>query len=143
LPARVFGDLEEATVEGWVKWERFTKRARFFDFGKTDYTMYVESSKPDDPTLGFRLQTGVQNFGEIYVRALRTNEWMHIAAVSGKQGMKLYLNGLLVGTSPYTGSFRSLDNNENNYLGRSNWNSDEYFNGQMDEVRVWVTARTK
>jgi signal transduction histidine kinase/CheY-like chemotaxis protein/ligand-binding sensor domain-containing protein/protocatechuate 3,4-dioxygenase beta subunit len=143
LPARVFGDLEESTVEGWVKWERFTKRARFFDFGKVDYTMYVESGSSSDPTLGFRIQTGQNNYGDIYVRALRTNQWLHIAAVSGPQGMRLYLNGLLVGTSPYTGSFRSTGNNDNNYLGRSSWGSDDYFHGQMDEVRVWVTARTQ
>src|SRR6185503_7039609 len=143
LPGRVFGDLEESTVEGWVKWERFTKRARFFDFGKADYTMYVESGTTDQPTLGFRIQTGQDSYGDIYVRALRTNQWMHIAAVSSKQGMRLYLHGLLVGTSPYAGNFRSIGDNENNYLGRSNWDSDEYFDGQMDEVRVWVTARSQ
>jgi signal transduction histidine kinase/CheY-like chemotaxis protein/ligand-binding sensor domain-containing protein len=143
LPARVFVDLEESTVEGWIKWERFTKRSRFFDFGRANYTMYVESGSPAAPTLGFRIQTGERNFGDIYVRALRTNQWMHIAAVSGKEGMKLYMNGLLIGTSPYTGSFRSIGDNENNYLGRSNWSSDEYFHGQMDEVRVWVTARSQ
>ncbi len=143
LPARVFGDLEEATVEGWVKWERFTKSSRFFDFGKASYTMYVESGSPDDPTLSFRIQTGENNYGDIYARALRTNQWLHIAAVSGKQGMRLYLNGLLVGSNGFAGSFRTIGDNENNYLGRSNWGGDGYFHGEMDEVRVWVTARSQ
>ncbi len=143
LPSRVFGDLEEATVEGWVKWERFTKRARFFDFGREGQTIYVESGAIDNPGLLFRISTGQENFGDVSVRALRTNQWMHIAAVSGKQGMRLYLNGLLVGSNAYAGNFRSTGNNENNYLGRSNWGGDDYFHGQMDEVRVWVTARSQ
>jgi signal transduction histidine kinase/DNA-binding response OmpR family regulator/ligand-binding sensor domain-containing protein/protocatechuate 3,4-dioxygenase beta subunit len=143
LPARVFGDLEEATVEGWVKWDRFTKRSRFFDFGRQGQTMYVESGAIDDPSLLFRISTSQENFGDVYVRGLRTNQWMHIAAVSGRQGMRLYLNGLLVGSNAYAGNFRSIGDNENNYLGRSNWGSDDYFHGQMDEVRLWVTARSQ
>src|SRR6185436_4821610 len=54
LPANVFGALEEATVEGWVKWDKFTKRSRFFDFGKQGQAMWVESGQASSPGLLFR-----------------------------------------------------------------------------------------
>ena len=40
---------------------------------------------------------------------LQLNQWHHIAAVSGRNGMKLYLNGVLVGTHDYTGSFSAIN----------------------------------
>src|SRR6185369_13497556 len=80
---------------------------------------------------------------------IQVGEWMHIAAVSGKQGMRLYANGILVGTNVYTGSFASLKPAFwKNYLGRSNWKveasyGDTDFQGQIDEVRVWKVARSE
>ena len=35
LPSDIFNNLEEATVEGWLKWDRFRSYSRFFDFGNT------------------------------------------------------------------------------------------------------------
>ena len=144
LSTKVFGSLEEATVEGWVKWDQFMRRGRFFDFGKEEQAMCVESGAVNNPGLLFRVMAGPNNYADAFAPgALKTNQWFHVAAVSGRQGMKLYLNGLLVASSPFTGSFATVGNNDHNYLGRSCYASDEYFRGQMDEVRVWVTARSQ
>src|SRR5213594_2199421 len=34
LPSGAFNDLEEVTIEGWVKWMDDREWRRFFDFGK-------------------------------------------------------------------------------------------------------------
>jgi len=34
LPVEVFKNLPEATIEGWVKWERLRTHSRFFDYGE-------------------------------------------------------------------------------------------------------------
>ena len=61
--------------------------------------------------------------------------------VTGSGGAKLYLNGALVSSSPFTGSFEAIKNGDHNYLGRNNWLGAPGFvrdsNAQMDEVRVW------
>ena len=44
LPAHIFDGLEEATVEGWVRWDRFATDARFFDFGDQGRTMCLGES---------------------------------------------------------------------------------------------------
>jgi hypothetical protein len=79
-----------------------------------------------------------------------TNEWCHLAAVTGPEGMKLYFNSALVGFNLFTGSFSAIKLRKESYLGRSAWKSsgegnsanDADFQGQMDEVRVWSVART-
>src|SRR5262245_50073485 len=41
LPPNIFDTLTQATVEGWVKWERVRSTERFFDFGVKDHEIYV------------------------------------------------------------------------------------------------------
>src|SRR5207248_8623915 len=39
LPANAFTNLDEVTVEGWVKWESFGSMSRFFDFSLAGYSL--------------------------------------------------------------------------------------------------------
>jgi PAS domain S-box-containing protein len=148
LPPNIFTNLTEATVEGWVKWERFRQHARFFDFGRQGGLMGVYTDA-GGTRLIFELSRNNNNpLIQVMVRGLCTNQWFHIAAVSGPGGMKLYVNGALVGSATHTGSFSWIGSGEHNFLGRSNWReskpeSNEDFQGQMDEVRVWRLARTE
>ena len=36
-----------------------------------------------------------------------------------------------------------MDPGSQNYLGKSNWQDNAYFRGQLDEVRVWSVARSE
>jgi signal transduction histidine kinase/CheY-like chemotaxis protein/ligand-binding sensor domain-containing protein len=149
LPPNIFNHLTEATVEGWVKWRRFRPHSRFFDFGKEGQLMGVYNSS-DKPDLSFEISRSNNNpILSIKVPGiLSTNEWFHIAAVSSRGGMKLYLNGVLVGSAATnTGSFVWIGSGDRNFLGRSNWREskpelNKDFDGQLDEVRVWKSART-
>ena len=74
---------------------------------------------------------------------LKPNEWNHIAFVYDGNTIYLYINGMLCGQqncggdTPYS---RAVT-----YFGRMNNfdGSSSYFNGQLDEVQLWNTARTK
>jgi hypothetical protein len=145
----IFNELTEATVEGWVKWRAFRGDARFFDFGKEWQGINVGAPTIGEPTGTLRLQFHEASKNVHHVRApglLRLNEWVHVAAVSGRGGAKLYLNGALVASNPFAGSFAAIKNGDHNYLGRNNWIGDPGFardsNAQMDEVRVWKVIRT-
>src|SRR5437867_12403793 len=41
LPSGAFNDLEEVTIEGWVKWMDDREFRRFFDFGKEWDSVHV------------------------------------------------------------------------------------------------------
>ncbi len=148
LPPDIFTNLTEATVEGWVKWQAFSSYSRFFDFGKArqDISVNQDATRPN---LRFEVNTGPDRQAVVTVSdVLKLNEWVHIAAVSGPGGMKLYVNGMLRAENPSTNSFKEVANGEHNYLGRSNWKViepalNDDLKGQMDEVRVWSVARSE
>ena len=146
LPPNIFNHLEAATVEGWIKWRRFVHFSRFFDSGMTgrsfDLTQLGAKGELD---LAFEIYAAAPegDHGILAANVLRTNQWLHIAAVSGKGGMKLYLNGHLLGQDPYEGSFRAVNHGESVRLGRDAWGGLDYTDGQMAEVRVWSQARTE
>src|ERR1043166_2115603 len=150
FPAQAFTNLGAATVEGWVKWRRFDYFSRFFDFGGTNQFMSV-SHRQLGGDLEFELWTRDRPRNQRAIprvfaaNIVSTNEWYHIAAVSGPHGMKLYLNGALVASTNYAGSFAQMEENGHNYLGRKvmySATSDARTDGQMAEVRVWSLERT-
>ncbi len=144
LPSDIFDELTEATVEGWVRWEKFSFMARFFDFGGGYDSLMAVFRFADTNHLRFGLFDENGSFHEITVEGiLSEGTWYHIAAVSGTGGMKLYVNGVLVGENSYDGSFSRISG-ANNLLGKDNVDeSRPTLNGQLDEVRVLSVARTE
>ena len=131
LPTNIFNSLAESTVECWVRWDSLTNRSSFFRSGETNRELALDS---EDGDLSFSVQPGTP----VLVRAdgvLRTNEWCHVAAVSGPRGLRLYLNGVLLASRPEKFSFDSLGAGGFNTLGAN-------LHGVMDELRVWATERT-
>src|SRR5439155_14960960 len=142
LPSNILNSLEEATVEGWVRWDRLTPGARFFDFGRESRTMVV-GAKETSPGIQLEL-FDAQSRRRAELNApgiIESNRWIHVAAVTGPGGARLYVNGILAESSDYTGSFDDYDNGEHNYLGRSNWREVipaviQDMAGRMDEIRI-------
>jgi hypothetical protein len=64
-----------------------------------------------------------------------------VATVFGKEGMKFYLNGDLVGEEDYRGP-EWFPERARFFIGKSNWDRDALFQGYLCEFRVWETART-
>jgi len=84
-------------------------------------------------------------YNSTYFRATGTTpliptEWYHIAATWGTGGMQIFINGVLEGTNTYTGTGA----NTTNPVSIGGWiNFPQFFNGQIDEVRIWNTARSQ
>src|SRR5262245_10555488 len=146
LPPNIFNDLTDATVEGWVKWESIRPEwNRVFNYGAALHDISVAVWNRTRQLYFFigDDQKGLQRL--IADDLVHAGEWCHIAAVSGKGGMKLYYNGVLVGTRDYTGSFAAMKNGDRNYLGKTVTpvDNDREFHGQIDEFRVWKVARSE
>ena len=52
LPVGMVDTLAEGTVEAWVKWEKFNKWARVFDFGQESNAAVIQTEKTSS-TLNF------------------------------------------------------------------------------------------
>ena len=143
LPSNIFNHLTEATVECWVRWDSFRYFSQVVALGKEDRAMGINNVNNRNTVSFFIYADNTQSPHVVRLRDyLEPKQWYHIAAVSGPQGMRLYIDGKKVGYHPYSGSFSSIANGDHNYLGRSNWAKNDELHGQIDEVRVWNTARS-
>src|SRR5258707_5107541 len=96
LPPNIFDGLEEATVEGWVKWETFGPAdSMFFCFGVEGQAMFLGNHK-NSPALKFVIYDADHRRhgwrgadvnlpdSPLASDVLEAGRWCHVAAVSGK-----------------------------------------------------------
>jgi PAS domain S-box-containing protein len=152
LPPNILNELDEATIEAWVNIRSIPTGgsgpwARFFSYGERLHDTGIQVNW--DKSLYFFIQsysgTAVEQHAHKYLIApgvVQPKQWYHVAAVSGSAGMKLYLNGALLLTNDFRGSFSSIKNGARFRLGRSVVDDESFFDGQLAEVRVWKAART-
>ncbi len=75
---------------------------------------------------------------------LQVGVWSHIAYVITPTGYTIYVNAVQKASGTYSGTPLAFDNNHVLNLGNYgiNWGNGTY-NGAMDELRIWSTARTQ
>ncbi len=91
--------------------------------------------------LRFRLKTDPSGFTTVLIAPsgdLSTGVWTHAAATYDGATMKIYKDGVLVGSAPKTGTV-SIDSSVKVNIGR-NPDSIYHFNGIIDDVRVYNRA---
>ncbi len=74
---------------------------------------------------------------------VRLNQWAHIAATYDGTVTRLYLNGVLdTSTTSITGAVGS--NSDSMFIGADRFSGSPafFFNGRLDNVRIWKSART-
>ena len=144
LPPNILNDLDEATVEVWVRWRSFPSNmpSRFFSYGEMRHDTGIQAY-PNGTLYVFLQdqQTGLKN---VFVpQMIRTNDWHHLAVVSGRSGMKLYFDGALIASNDYSGSFSAIKSGARFRLGRSVVDGEPFVDALLDEVRVWKVARSE
>jgi len=71
------------------------------------------------------------------------NQWSHVAAVFDGKNTYFYINGVISGFSA-SSTNTANSSGYNFYVGRQGQNCNcNFFQGKLDEVRVWKTARTQ
>lgn len=71
------------------------------------------------------------------ITPLSSGTWYHIAGVNDGSAIKIYLNGVLENTTDL-GAFSGYPLTGNSVrIGSGDINWDSYFNGSIDEVRIW------
>ena len=132
-------DTGEFTLEAWI-------------YSTVDDNSYhgilgyhSDSTAKRYPGMWIRNQTGIHfgfgdgdNWNKATVEdAIAANQWNHVATTFDGTSYKLYVNGEeIYSTDEYAG--RVPYNTQQLTIGKV----DNYFEGKIDEVRVWNTART-
>lgn len=141
LPDGLFDSLDEGTIELWVNWSDRGYYSPALWFGEFSRSVGFNHSVFSED-LQFFLHPTVGNPKVIRIpRIILLNEWFHLAGVFGPGGMKLYVNGRLVGEHEYQGGFSLSSEASPAALGRADNDKNAYFRGMIDEVRLWDHAR--
>jgi len=140
------------TVEAWVYWRGGPAWQRIFDFGRgTNEWMFLTPQSNifgEDGVMFAISNNGLSSY--TYLQAadpLPTNTWTHVAVVvdAATNTGRLYVNGVQVATGTIALSPADLGTptipTDLNYIGRSQFASDPYFNGIIDELRISDVVR--
>ncbi len=135
------------TLEAWVYADTANTWGRIFDLGN--------GQESNNIFLGFYGDTGRiilsnRTNGNTYsdittTGTLPLGQWVHVAAVNNGNGTgKIYFNGVEQTITTYNNYLSPGFNVDrtNSYAGRSNWSYDDYFRGQLSQLRIWSDART-
>ncbi|WP_176132879.1 LamG-like jellyroll fold domain-containing protein [Hymenobacter sp. CRA2] len=138
------GITSQVTVEAWIK-----TSSSSLQFAATKYS----NSLGEDS--GFQLGTnnghaafyGRARTGTYYVAGesstvVADGRWHHIAGVCNDNVWQIYVDGVLENSATYPYSGGNLASSQVLSIGNYWSAGDYYFNGNIDEVRVWNTALT-
>jgi hypothetical protein len=128
------------TLEAWVKpaaaatgWTNVMFKERV---GDGNYTLYSADGAGGKPVAGVDINGGILASA---TSPLAVGAWAHLAATYNGSSVVMYVNGTQVGSAAATGSMATstlpLRIGGDSVFG-------EYFNGLIDEVRIYDTALT-
>ncbi|MDQ1921532.1 LamG-like jellyroll fold domain-containing protein [Massilia pseudoviolaceinigra] len=143
LPHNLVADLADFTVATWVYLNAATPWSRVFDFGSGPghYMMLTPRNNKGVVRFGITTNFPAGEQGISGNAALPVGQWVHVAVtLSGGTGV-LYVNGVEVGRNSALAlaPFRLGPTNQN-WLGRSQFPTDPWLNGKIDDFRLFHGA---
>ena len=146
LPTGIVSNLTgDFTFATWVKMDAVSSFMRIFDFGSSvNNTIYLTPQSAVNggkSTIRFSIKLNGINQQVTYDYVWPLGGWTHVATTLSGNTLKLYVNGVLVGTNAsVTYRASSLGNTANHYIGKSNGTTDPMFKGAVDEFRIYNRA---
>lgn len=161
LPSGVVANLSDFTISAWVYQNSATTQARIFDFGNGDgmyggtdpwgnqiwlaerYMYLTSQGSAGKLRFGITRSCGSGEENVDGNAALPTNQWVHVIVTKNGSVVTLYVNGQAVGQSQSMPMVpMQILPTTQNYIGRSQWRNDPYFDGKIDDFRIYRGAMT-
>jgi hypothetical protein len=139
-----FDVTSELTVEAWInatQWKPQSYQGTIIGKDGPTTTGFVLRCG-ENGKLSFTVGTGSGGWVEVKsASVMQAGSWAHVAGVFDNGDLSIYINGTLAGTTS-TANLIST-NTLNLYLGESTGFSGRFFQGYIDEVRIWNVVRSQ
>ncbi|GMH70764.1 hypothetical protein TL16_g05489 [Triparma laevis f. inornata] len=124
------------SFEVYAKYDSFNTGSRVFAFGSgsSSDNVFLKNDGTTS-TISWNIRQGSTK-KDLDASNFDSLTWTHIIATVSGTKMKVYKNGVLVGTKTDGWEPRVLTRSQH-WLGRSAWSSDGYFYGTIAYVKVW------
>ena len=144
LPDGLLGTVHDFSAAVWIRVRTDCNWQRVFDFGNNmTVNMFLT---PHSSTTGlprFAITTGgsTQEQALNGTAAFPVGVWKHVVVVLGTGGGTLYIDGAQVATNAaLTLRPSDLGATVNNWVGRSQYAADPYFDGEIHDFRLYLRA---
>lgn len=129
------------TYSVWVYPTAVKRWSHVLDLGNgTGNDNIIVNRVDTSAALGFHNWNGTASYQREVPGQWTLNQWQHIAVTMAGRGVRMYRNGaqILSDSMPaaITAAFRTT-----NFLGKSNWVPDQYFQGKLDQPELSKAAR--
>lgn len=129
------------TVEAWILADTVTKQYmtaidKPFTSATTPFFDY-QLSFSNDGKLRFKMSLVEAKDSDVFAPGV----WYHIAGAYDKTNLRLYVNGILKATTPYTENINA--SGMPLIIGKTLNYSDREWDGEIGDVRIWNVARTQ
>lgn len=142
LPAGVLKDLNEVSFAFWAKQDTLKQWTRIFDIGlgTNNYIFFTPATGGNESRLVVK-NGGSEQIVGVSPAQQATDRWIHYAmTLSGNTGV-LYVDGVEVARSnSMTIKPKELGATTLNYIGRSMFSADPYFDGKIDDFYIFNRA---
>lgn len=139
------GITNQVTAEAWVKTSDLSYMwviGKYLDASSEDrgYHLVLTGGRA-----GFygRVGAGQYMSSELSTTLVSDGRWHHLAGVFKNNTWQIYVDGVLENSRTYSASNPSLTTSIALTIGNYLDFRGQYFNGELDEVRLWRTARTQ
>ncbi|WOV92985.1 MAG: LamG-like jellyroll fold domain-containing protein [Candidatus Nitrosoabyssus spongiisocia] len=130
------------TISIWANIDIIKSGARIIDFGNgeaQDNILIATTSNTE--SLRYEVLQTDESRGVTASDILQEGQWAYFTVVHESSGTAtIYKNGTSITSGAVHTSYDV--NRASNYIGRSNWEGDFYFDGKFDEFRLSSTARS-
>jgi len=130
-------------VSSWIKPTSYTNWSRVFDFNNAapsdNVLLAISNGTTGNLHSDIRLGTGGSNAVATTSKPI-LNKWNHVIFMHDGTTAKIYLNGVLAGST--TTPLPQFVTRINNYIGRSAWATDAYANCAFDDFMIYNRALT-
>ena len=142
LPAGIVSGLTAFSVSVWINLNTVSLNTHIFDFGTGTTTYMFLTPQSRSGTLQFAISTtGPVGDQVLNAPAPSTAAWQHVCVTLMGATGTLYVNGVEIAQNTgMTLNPASLGATTQNWLGRSQFSSDPYLNGKIDELRIYGRA---
>ncbi|WP_211467117.1 LamG-like jellyroll fold domain-containing protein [Collimonas silvisoli] len=143
LPANLLTDISDFSIAAWIYLRTSNSGARVLDFsdGGSHEMLLTSKNGNAGPRFSITLSGGGGQQIIDGTTAFPTGQWVHIAVTLAGSVGTMYVNGSVVGSNPAIAlaPFR-MGNTSQNWIGRGQSTGTPYFNGLMDEFRIYRGA---
>jgi hypothetical protein len=149
VPNGLFQSATAMTVSSWMKWDGGADFQWLYGLGKdlNNATFLTPSFAGDSKTRSsIKPVNGTAEVGVSGSSKIPVGTWVNVTTTIDQQTITYYLNGISLGTKPATvdlvAKMYSATNTTSGALGKAFWGGHPFFDGAIDDFRVYSQALT-